>query len=69
LNIQKFVHNTIKIPSVNIHLEDRERQPQAAMNENSYFRKPLWWVGMFVLLLGELGNFSAYGFAPAGIAI
>ncbi|KAJ8328993.1 hypothetical protein O5D80_002954 [Batrachochytrium dendrobatidis] len=31
----------------------------------SYLSERLWWVGMAVMLLGELGNFAAYGFAPA----
>ncbi|KAH6601511.1 hypothetical protein BASA50_001549 [Batrachochytrium salamandrivorans] len=33
--------------------------------ETAYLRERLWWIGMGIMLLGELGNFSAYGFAPA----
>ena len=31
----------------------------------SYIRDKIWWAGMGVMLLGELGNFAAYGFASA----
>ncbi|KAI8802087.1 magnesium transporter NIPA-domain-containing protein [Cladochytrium replicatum] len=33
--------------------------------ETSYVNVPTWWLGMGLMLLGELGNFAAYGFAPA----
>ncbi|KAI0220065.1 NIPA-like protein 2 [Lamellibrachia satsuma] len=28
---------------------------------------PLWWLGFILMVLGEVGNFSAYGFAPASL--
>lgn len=30
-----------------------------------YFRNPIWWTGMIMLVLGEIFNFAAYAFAPA----
>ncbi|KAL4947729.1 magnesium transporter [Aspergillus filifer] len=30
-----------------------------------YFKSPLWWIGMVMLLSGELMNTAAYAFAPA----
>ncbi|XP_069778636.1 NIPA-like protein 2 isoform X3 [Narcine bancroftii] len=30
-----------------------------------YYKSKLWWCGIFLMGLGELGNFAAYGFAPA----
>jgi len=30
-----------------------------------YTAKRLWWLGVFCMVLGEFGNFAAYGFAPA----
>lgn len=33
----------------------------------SYLRSPYWWVGLVLMCLGEVGNFLAYGFAPASI--
>jgi hypothetical protein len=31
----------------------------------SYLSSKLWWLGFFIMICGELGNFAAYGFAPA----
>ncbi|KAK1769109.1 hypothetical protein QBC33DRAFT_342392 [Phialemonium atrogriseum] len=31
----------------------------------TYFKSPLWWVGIAILVLGEICNFAAYAFAPA----
>lgn len=39
-------------------------QPRAT---SSYLRSPYWWTGQILITLGELGNFLAYGFAPASI--
>lgn len=33
----------------------------------SYLRSPYWWAGIILMVLGETGNFLAYGFAPASI--
>ncbi|EAW12607.1 DUF803 domain membrane protein [Aspergillus clavatus NRRL 1] len=33
----------------------------------SYLRSPYWWAGIVLMSLGEVGNFMAYGFAPASI--
>mmetsp|Transcript_7904 Transcript_7904/g.23791 ORF Transcript_7904/g.23791 Transcript_7904/m.23791 type:complete len:200 (-) Transcript_7904:77-676(-) len=30
-----------------------------------YTQKKLWWAGIILMVVGELGNFAAYGFAPA----
>lgn len=30
-----------------------------------YFKNPIWWTGMVMLVAGELFNFAAYAFAPA----
>lgn len=34
---------------------------------SSYLRSPYWWLGQVLISLGEMGNFLAYGFAPASI--
>lgn len=39
----------------------------AAANTKSYLRSPYWWGGMLLMIIGESGNFLAYGFAPASI--
>ena len=36
-------------------------------NEKNYLRSPYWWLGMVLMVVGEGGNFLAYGFAPASI--
>lgn len=33
----------------------------------SYLHSPYWWAGIVLMTLGEMGNFLAYGFAPASI--
>lgn len=33
----------------------------------SYLRSPYWWLGLVLMVIGEAGNFLAYGFAPAHI--
>jgi magnesium transporter len=30
-----------------------------------YFKSPIWWTGMIMLVVGEFFNFAAYAFAPA----
>lgn len=30
-----------------------------------YYKSKLWWCGVLLMGIGELGNFAAYGFAPA----
>jgi magnesium transporter len=51
LNVQKYVHV--------IGNED--------ISHKHYSRRPLWWFGLFLMIFGEVGNFTAYGFAPASM--
>ncbi|KAG8460510.1 hypothetical protein KFE25_013160 [Diacronema lutheri] len=53
LNVQKHVHNV------------NERRPRE--RRVAYTRMPLWWAGFLMTILGELGNFAAYGFAEASL--
>ncbi|KAJ1624021.1 magnesium transporter NIPA-domain-containing protein [Pavlovales sp. CCMP2436] len=53
LNIQKLVHNR------------NERRPTE--RRMAYTKLPLWWLGFVMTLLGEFGNFAAYGFAEASL--
>ncbi|KAI1501308.1 magnesium transporter NIPA-domain-containing protein [Biscogniauxia marginata] len=39
-------------------------EPQAG---SSYLKSPSWWTGQVLMTIGEMGNFLAYGFAPASI--
>ncbi|XP_076462881.1 NIPA-like protein 2 [Babylonia areolata] len=51
LNVQKYTH-----------IKNSQREV-----ERHYTRDPLWWLGLFLMGLGEAGNFTAYGFAPASL--
>ena len=35
--------------------------------QKSYLWSPYWWAGIAMMIIGEAGNFIAYGFAPASI--
>ncbi|KAI5864587.1 DUF803-domain-containing protein [Durotheca rogersii] len=34
---------------------------------STYLKSPSWWSGQVLMTVGEMGNFLAYGFAPASI--
>ncbi|KAJ5921302.1 hypothetical protein N7466_009628 [Penicillium verhagenii] len=46
---------------------DRTARPDDMEGRKSYLRSPYWWAGIILMVLGETGNFMAYGFAPASI--
>ncbi|EYE94208.1 DUF803 domain membrane protein, partial [Aspergillus ruber CBS 135680] len=46
---------------------DQTVRPEDKVHRKSYLRSPYWWVGIVLMVLGETGNFMAYGFAPASI--
>ncbi|EEA28953.1 hypothetical protein TMatcc_002685 [Talaromyces marneffei ATCC 18224] len=52
-------------------LSDNTLRPDDKTSENgdriSYLHSPYWWAGIVLMTLGEMGNFLAYGFAPASI--
>ena len=31
----------------------------------AYVKRPLWWIGIIIMVVGEISNFAAYAFAPA----
>ncbi|RKP35506.1 magnesium transporter NIPA-domain-containing protein, partial [Dimargaris cristalligena] len=39
----------------------------ARHDENAYLKSRSWWLGMVLMVSGEVGNFMAYGFAPASV--
>ena len=51
LNVTKHAHN----------VNQRETVPKP------YVQLPLWWLGFGATVVGELGNFAAYGFAQASV--
>lgn len=46
--------------------DDDEKSEEEGKNK-SYLKSPIWWLGIALMVLGEAGNFLAYGFAPASI--
>lgn len=44
-----------------------DQQDDAEDKEKSYLKSPIWWLGISMMVVGEAGNFLAYGFAPASI--
>lgn len=40
---------------------------QLANSDQSYLKSFTWWGGLMLMGLGEVGNFTAYGFAPASL--
>uniref|UniRef100_A0A803Y8M1 NIPA like domain containing 3 n=1 Tax=Meleagris gallopavo TaxID=9103 RepID=A0A803Y8M1_MELGA len=53
LNLQKYSH--IRLAG--------SKDPRA------YFKTKTWWCGLFLLVLGELGVFSSYAFAPLSLIV
>lgn len=43
---------------------DDDDMPKAP---STYLKSPYWWLGQILITVGEMGNFLAYGFAPASI--
>uniref|UniRef100_A0A3B4BH31 Uncharacterized protein n=1 Tax=Periophthalmus magnuspinnatus TaxID=409849 RepID=A0A3B4BH31_9GOBI len=39
----------------------------AQRGSKPYYTSALWWMGVILMGVGELGNFAAYGFAPASL--
>ncbi|KAI0022031.1 DUF803-domain-containing protein [Xylariomycetidae sp. FL0641] len=44
-----------------------ESSPDGAKVVSTYLKSPSWWLGQVLMTVGEMGNFLAYGFAPASI--
>nr|XP_018672736.1 NIPA-like protein 2 [Ciona intestinalis] len=59
LNVQKFAHRKRQAEGI---VED-----STLCGSNSYLRSPVWWTGIILMAIGEIGNFVAYGFAPASV--
>ncbi|ELT93209.1 hypothetical protein CAPTEDRAFT_228824 [Capitella teleta] len=51
LNLQKYTH----------------MQNAQADTQEHYTKKPIWWLGLSLMAAGEIGNFVAYGYAPASL--
>ena len=49
------------------HTRSLEKEPDDDAGRTSYLKSPYWWLGLVLMIVGEAGNFLAYGFAPASI--
>jgi drug/metabolite transporter (DMT)-like permease len=66
LNVQKYAHNkNAQVLSQKAIAMCRESDTFA--QNLPYTKLPLWWLGMVLNALGELGNLLALGFAPASV--
>jgi hypothetical protein len=48
-------------------LRESQEKEDDEEKEKSYLKSPIWWLGITLMIIGEAGNFLAYGFAPASI--
>ncbi|XP_071807461.1 NIPA-like protein 2 [Asterias amurensis] len=55
MNVQKYA------------LTRLENQGFHAETSHAYLTSKLWWLGIFMMVVGEIGNFMAYGFGPASV--
>lgn len=53
------------IQSVDSNLTERSYDDSKVAS--TYLKSPSWWLGQVLMTIGEMGNFLAYGFAPASI--
>ncbi|CAG8433534.1 6731_t:CDS:2 [Ambispora gerdemannii] len=83
LNVQKYAHNELeelqlsKLRSASYSTNaTRSHRPtsdryEALLNPETddylYLHSKAWWLGVLLMLTGEVGNFIAYAFAPASL--
>ncbi|KAK7885994.1 hypothetical protein WMY93_025615 [Mugilogobius chulae] len=53
--------------SVSLNIQKYTHVRQAQRGSKPYYTSALWWMGVILMGVGELGNFAAYGFAPASL--
>ena len=62
-----YSHSFWSIVGISIFQKYTHMKNDKSESQKHYLRKPLWWIGFVLMVLGEVGNFSAYGFAPASL--
>lgn len=66
--IPELGSRTTSASTINSSLPDGDDEKGDAESKNkTYLQSPIWWLGIAMMVLGEAGNFLAYGFAPASI--
>ncbi|KAJ3597799.1 hypothetical protein NHX12_001316, partial [Muraenolepis orangiensis] len=53
--------------SVSLNMQKYTHVRQAQRGSKPYYTSRLWWCAVLLMGVGELGNFAAYGFAPASL--
>ncbi|KAK9961616.1 hypothetical protein ABG768_009390 [Culter alburnus] len=53
--------------SISLNIQKYTHMRQSQRGTKPYYTSRLWWCGILLMGLGELGNFAAYGFAPASL--
>uniref|UniRef100_A0A3B4BE35 Uncharacterized protein n=1 Tax=Periophthalmus magnuspinnatus TaxID=409849 RepID=A0A3B4BE35_9GOBI len=53
--------------SISLNIQKYTHVRQAQRGSKPYYTSALWWMGVILMGVGELGNFAAYGFAPASL--
>ncbi|XP_029694699.1 NIPA-like protein 2 isoform X1 [Takifugu rubripes] len=51
--------------SISLNVQKYTHLRQAERGSKPYYTSPVWWFGVVLMGVGEMGNFAAYGFAPA----
>ncbi|CAD6583799.1 MAG: hypothetical protein CYPHOPRED_002496 [Cyphobasidiales sp. Tagirdzhanova-0007] len=59
------------LSNIGIHSEARRRthveEEETKREKSWYLKSKIWWLGLLLMALGELGNFTSYAFAPASV--
>ncbi|RVE62194.1 hypothetical protein OJAV_G00154710 [Oryzias javanicus] len=53
--------------SFSLNIQKYAHVRQAQRGSKPYYTSAVWWCGVILMGVGELGNFAAYGFAPASL--
>uniref|UniRef100_A0A3Q2EK95 NIPA like domain containing 2 n=1 Tax=Cyprinodon variegatus TaxID=28743 RepID=A0A3Q2EK95_CYPVA len=52
---------------ISLNIQKYAHVRQAQRGSKPYYMSAMWWCGVVLMGVGELGNFAAYGFAPASL--
>ncbi|KAM8869771.1 NIPA-like protein 2 [Spinachia spinachia] len=53
--------------SISLNIQKYAHVRQSQRDSKPYYTSVVWWCGVALMGVGELGNFAAYGFAPASL--
>jgi len=70
LNLQKLTHvRASKVAAIQQQQQagKSDSQSESSMNRNAYYRKPIWVLGLSLVIFGSIADFVALGFAAQTI--